>query len=361
VRVGVPGESTTGERRVALVPETVGKLAAQGFELVVEPSAGAAASFPDAAYAEVGATLGDPWDSDAVAKVRKPSAEELERFHSGQLLIGFLEPLSDQAGIDALSARGVTAFAMESIPRITRAQPMDALSSQATVGGYKAALFAAEYLPRFFPMLMTAAGTVPPAKVLVIGAGVAGLQAIATARRLGAVTTGFDVRPVVREQIESLGANWLDLGVTGGEAEGGYARELTAEEMDAQQRALEERIAEFDAVITTAAVPGRPAPKIIPASAVETMRPGSVIVDLAAESGGNCELTEPGEIVERAGVTLVGLTNLPSTMPYHASTLYSRNVQALLLHLAPEGELALDWSDEITSGACVAGKQEVAA
>jgi proton-translocating NAD(P)+ transhydrogenase subunit alpha len=346
---------------VALVPETVGKLAAQGFALVVEPDAGAAASFPNDAYAEAGATLGDPWDSDGVVKVQKPSAEELKRLDAGQLLIGFLEPLSDQAGVDALDARGVIAFAMESITRITRAQPMDALSSQATVGGYKASLLAAEYLPRFFPMLMTAAGTVPPAKVLVIGAGVAGLQAIATARRLGAVTTGFDVRPVVREQIESLGANWLDLGVTGAEAEGGYARELTAEEMEAQQRALEERIADFDAVITTAAVPGRPAPKIIPASAVEAMRPGSVIVDLAAETGGNCELTEPGEIVERAGVTLVGLTNLPSTMPYHASTLYSRNVQALLLHLAPQGELELDWSDEITSGACVAGKQEVAA
>jgi NAD(P) transhydrogenase subunit alpha len=202
---------------------------------------------------------------------------------------------------------------------------------------------------------------VPPAKVLVIGAGVAGLQALATARRLGAVVTGFDVRPVVREQIESLGANWLDLGVTGGEAEGGYARELTAEEMQAQQQALEARIGDFDVVITTAAVPGRAAPKIIPASAVKAMRPGSVIVDLAAETGGNCELTEPGEIVEREGVTLIGVTNLPSSMPLHASTLYARNVQALLLHLAPEGELALDWSDEITSGACVAGKQEVPA
>jgi NAD(P) transhydrogenase subunit alpha len=291
--------------------------------------------------------------------VRKPSAEERGRLRSGQVLIGFLEPLSDQAGVEALAAAGVTAFALESVPRITRAQPMDALSSQATVGGYKAALLAADRLPRFFPMLMTAAGTVPPAKVLVIGAGVAGLQAIATARRLGAVTTGFDVRPVVREQIESLGANWLDLGVTGGETEGGYARELTPEEMQAQQRGLEERISDFDAVITTAAVPGRPAPKIIPASAVEAMRPGSVIVDLAAETGGNCELTEPGEVVERGGVTLVGLTNLASTMPYHASMLYSRNVQALLLHLAPEGELTLDWSDEITSGACVAGRQEV--
>jgi NAD(P) transhydrogenase subunit alpha len=335
MRVGIPRETTEGERRVALVPETVGT--------------------------DAGATLGDPWEADGLLKVRKPSADELGRLRSGQLLIGFLEPLSDPAGVEALAAGGVTAFALESVPRITRAQSMDALSSQATVGGYKAALLAAEHLPRFFPMLMTAAGTVPPAKVLVIGAGVAGLQALATARRLGAVTTGFDVRPVVREQIESLGANWLDLGVTGGEAEGGYARELTTEEMAAQQQALEGRIADFDVVITTAAVPGRPAPKIIPASAVEAMRPGSVIVDLAAETGGNCELTEPGEIVQRAGVTLVGLTNIASTMPYHASTLYSRNVQALLLHLAPEGELTLDWSDEITNGACVAGKKEGAA
>jgi len=360
MRVGVTRETTTGERRVALVPETVAKLVAAGFEIVVEPGAGAPASFPDADYTEAGATLGDPWAADAVAKVRKPSADEVSKLRSGQVLIGFLEPLSDPAGIEMLAGRGVTAFALESIPRTTRAQSMDALSSQATVGGYKAALLAAENLPRFFPMLMTAAGTVPPAKVLVIGAGVAGLQAIATVRRLGAVTTGFDVRPVVREQIESLGANWLDLGVTGAEAEGGYARELTPEEMQAQQAALEERIAGFDAVITTAAVPGRPAPKIIPASAVEAMRPGSVIVDLAADSGGNCELTTPGEVVERGGVTLVGTTNLPSTMPYHASMLYSRNVQALLLHLAPEGSLALDWSDEITSGACVAGKQEAA-
>jgi NAD(P) transhydrogenase subunit alpha len=353
MRVGIPRETTEGERRVALVPETVGKLSGAGFNLVVESGAGEAASFPDGAYSEAGATLGDPWEADGVVKVRKPSPDERERLRSGQLLIAFLEPLSDQAGVEALAERGVTAFALESVPRITRAQAMDALSSQATVGGYKAALLAAEHLPRFFPMLMTAAGTVPPAKVLVIGAGVAGLQAIATARRLGAVTTGFDVRPVVREQIESLGANWLDLGVTGGEAEGGYARELTPEEMAAQQQALEGRIADFDAIITTAAVPGRPAPKIIPASAVEAMRPGSVIVDLAAETGGNCELTEPGTEVERHGVTIVGFTDFASRTPYHASQLYSRNVSALLLHLAPGGELALDFDDEITGGACV--------
>ena len=358
MRVGVARETAPGERRVALVPETAAKLAAAGFEIVVEPGAGAAASFPDEAYAEAGATIGSPWEADAIVSVRTP---DLSHLRSGQLLIGFLDPLGDPAGVEKLAAAGVVAFAMESIPRITRAQSMDALSSQATVGGYKAALLAAETLPRFFPMLITAAGTVPPAKVLVIGAGVAGLQALATARRLGAVVTGFDVRPVVREQIESLGANWLDLGLVGAEGEGGYARELTPEEMQAQQQALEARIADFDAVITTAAVPGRAAPRIIPASAVRAMRVGSVIVDLAAETGGNCELTVPGEIVEREGVMIVGSTNLPSTMPYHASTLYSRNVQALLLHLAPEGTPALDWSDEITAGACVTRPKEAVA
>src|SRR5205807_2357889 len=332
-----------------------------GFDVVVEPGAGQAASFLDADYTGAGVELGDAWAADVLVKVRRPDEQETGRLHDGQLLIGFLEPLSDAAGVEALAGRGVTAFALESVPRITRAQAMDALSSQATVGGYKAALLAAEHLPRFFPMLMTAAGTVPPAKVLIIGAGVAGLQAIATARRLGAVVTGFDVRPVVREQIESLGANWLDLGVAGAEAEGGYARELTSEEMQAQQQALEARIADFDVVITTAAVPGRAAPRIIPASAVGAMRNGSVIVDLAADTGGNCELTQPGEVVEREGVTIVGLTNLPATMPYHASTPHSRNVFALPSHLAPGGELQLDWSDEITAGACVTKKERVPA
>ena len=355
MRVGIARETAPGERRVALVPETAGKLSAAGFDVVVEPGAGASASFPDQAYLDAGAATGSPWEAEVVVAVRRPDPALL---HSGQLLIAYLEPLTDREGVEQLASRGVTAFAMESIPRITRAQSMDALSSQATVGGYKATLLAAEHLPRFFPMLMTAAGTVTPAKVLVIGAGVAGLQAIATARRLGAVVTGFDVRPATQEQIKSLGANWLDLGVGGAEAEGGYARELTPDEMQEQQRSLEERIGEFDVVITTAAVPGRAAPKIIPASAVRAMRPGSVIVDLAAETGGNCELTQPGDVVEREGVTLVGLTNLPSTMPYHASMLYSRNVQALLLHLAPGGELNLDWNDEITAGACVAGKKE---
>jgi NAD(P) transhydrogenase subunit alpha len=361
VRIGVPRELEPGERRVALVPDAVTRLAPGGFEVVLEPGAGAAASFPDDAYAAAGASVSDSvWEADAVAKVRKPTADEVRRLRSGQVLVGFLEPLTDHAGIERLAERGVHAFAMESIPRITRAQPMDALSSQATVSGYKSVLVAADRLPRFFPMLMTAAGTVAPAKVLVLGAGVAGLQAIATAHRLGAVVAGFDVRPVVREQVESLGATFLDLGIIGEETAGGYARELTEEEQQRQQAALEERIPDYDVAITTALVPGRAAPRLIPAGAVARMRPGSVIVDLAAETGGNCELTVPGEIVEREGVTIVGLTNLPSTMPFHASQLYARNVSALLQHLAPEGELVLDWDDEITAGACVT-RAEVAA
>jgi proton-translocating NAD(P)+ transhydrogenase subunit alpha len=361
VRVGVPRETAAGERRVALVPDAVARLAQGGIDVVVEPGAGSAASYPDDLFREAGAALGSPWDAEVVAKVQKPSEQEVERLRDGQVLIGFLQPLIDRQGIERLATRGVIAFAMESIPRITRAQSMDALSSQASVGGYKAVLLAADRLPRFFPMLMTAAGTVPPAKALVLGAGVAGLQAIATARRLGAVVFGFDVRPVVREQVESLGASFLDLGVVGEETESGYARELSEEEQQRQQAALEERIPEFDVVITTAAIPGRPAPRLIPATAVRAMRPGSVIVDLAAETGGNCELTRPGEETVESGVTIVGLTNLPSTMAFDASRLYSRNVIALLQHLAPEGELTLDFEDEITSGACVTRREEVVA
>jgi NAD(P) transhydrogenase subunit alpha len=358
VNVGVPKETAPGERRVALVPDSVASL---GIDVVVEAGAGAGASFADAAYEEAGARVGDPWEADAVVKVQRPSEEELARLHEGALLIAFLQPLSDAAGVERLAARGVIGFALESIPRITRAQSMDALSSQATVSGYKGALLAAERLPKFFPMLMTAAGTVAPAKVLVLGAGVAGLQAIATSRRLGAVVSGFDVRPVVREQIESLGATWLDLGIVGEETSGGYARELSPDEQQAQQQALEERIPDYDAVITTAAIPGRPAPRLISSSTVERMRPGSVIVDLAAETGGNCELTEPGEEVVHAGVTIAGPANLASTMPTHASQLLSRNVTAVLRHLAPEGEPVLDWADEITAGACVTRREEVPA
>jgi NAD(P) transhydrogenase subunit alpha len=358
VRVAVPKESAPGERRVALVPEIVKKLTDAGFEIAVETGAGAEASFSDRAYEEAGASVVSSVEellsqADAVVKVQKPSNEEIELLREGSILIAFLQPLTDRDGIGRLGRRGVIGFALESVPRITRAQPMDALSSQATVSGYKAVLLAAERLPRFFPMLMTAAGTVAPAKVLVLGAGVAGLQAIATARRLGAVVSGFDVRPAVREQVESLGASFLDLSVVGEETEGGYARELTEEDQRRQQEELERRIPEFDVVITTALVPGRPAPKLIPTSAVASMRDGSVIVDLAAEAGGNAEPTVPGEEVVREGVTIVGLTNLASSVPVHASQLYARNVQALLTHLAPDGELALDWDDEVTSGTCV--------
>ena len=362
MRVGVPRETAAGERRVALVPESVPKLTALGLEVAVERGAGHRASFTDDAYAESGAQLvGAALDAELVVKVAPPSVSEVAALSPSAVLVGFLAPLTDPDGVERLREREVTAFAMESIPRISRAQPLDALSSQANVAGYKAAILAADQLPRFFPMLMTAAGTVAPAKVLVLGAGVAGLQAIATARRLGAVVTGFDVRPVVKEQVESLGATFLELSVRGEETEGGYAKELTPEQQAQQQQELAERISEFDAVITTALIPGRPAPRLIPAAAVEAMRPGSVIVDLAAEAGGNCELTTPGEIAVEHDVTIVGLTNLPSTMPYHASQLYSRNVTALIQLLVEDGELKLDWSDEIISGACVAGKQEVAA
>jgi NAD(P) transhydrogenase subunit alpha len=361
LRVGVPREIESDERRVALVPESVLKLTTSGLEVAVGKSAGEAASFPDQAYADAGAELvSDAFDADVVVKVAKPSVEETARVRDGAVLIGFLEPLTDPEGVERLRSRGVTAFAMESIPRITRAQPMDALSSQATVSGYKAVLLAAERLPRFFPMLMTAAGTVTPAKVLVLGAGVAGLQAIATARRLGAVVSGFDVRPVVKEQVESLGASFLELSVRGEETEGGYARELTPEQQAQQQAELAERIADFDVVITTALIPGRPAPRLIPAASVDAMRPGSVVVDLAAEAGGNCELTDPGREITVHGVTIVGLTNLPSTMPYHASQLYSRNVTALLQLLVADGQLNLDWEDDVISGACVT-REKVAA
>jgi proton-translocating NAD(P)+ transhydrogenase subunit alpha len=356
MRVAVPKETAPGERRVALVPETVSKLRAAGFEVRIERGAGLAAGFPDEDYAAAGAELADTGSllpsADALVGVSRPSDEVIASLTEGTVVIGFLDPLTDE-GIARLRERGAVAFAMESIPRVSRAQSMDALSSQATVAGYKAVLLAADRVPRLFPMLMTAAGTIAPVRALVIGAGVAGLQAIATARRLGAVVSAFDVRPAVAEQVESLGAAFLDLGVRAEETAGGYASELAPEQQAQQQSALEERIPDFDVVITTAAVPGRPAPKLIPTSAVERMRPGSVIVDLAAETGGNCEVTVPGEIVEHEGVTVIGTRNLPSTMAFDASQLYSRNVGALLLHLAPEGELTLDWDDEITSGACV--------
>jgi NAD(P) transhydrogenase subunit alpha len=357
--VGVPKESARDERRVALVPDVVRRLKAKGVDVVVEAGAGAQALIPDRLFEEAGATIGDPWSADVVVKVAPPTDEEIARLRDDAILVGFLAPLSSPDSTRALADAGVTAFAMESIPRISRAQAMDALSSQSNVAGYKAALLGAQHATRFYPMLMTAAGTIPPAKVLVLGAGVAGLQALATARRLGAQTTGYDVRPEVAEQVQSLGANWLDLGIEAA-GEGGYARQLTEEERAEQQRALTEAIKGFDVVITTALVPGRPAPKLVTADAVEGMKPGSVIVDLAGETGGNCELTHPGEVVVEHDVTIVSPLNLPSTMPEHASQLYARNVQALLeLFLAEDGSVELNFDDEIVAGACVTRGGEI--
>jgi NAD(P) transhydrogenase subunit alpha len=353
MKVGVPRESADGERRVALVPEVVKRLGGRGVEVVVEAGAGERALIPDALFTDAGAALGDPWGADVVVKVAPPSPEEIGRLQRGGVLVGFLAPRTQPETLQALAEAGVTAFAMEAIPRISRAQSMDALSSQSNVAGYKSALLGAEHATRFYPMLMTAAGTIPPAKVLVLGAGVAGLQALATARRLGAQTTGYDVRPEVAEQVQSLGAQWLDLGLEAA-GEGGYARELTEDERAQQQQALTDAIKGFDVVITTALVPGRPAPKLVTAEAVEGMKPGSVIVDLAGEAGGNCELTEPGQVVVRHDVTIVSPLNLPATMPEHASQLYARNVQALLeLMLDEEGDLHMDFDDEVIAGACV--------
>jgi NAD(P) transhydrogenase subunit alpha len=355
MNVSVPKETAPGERRVALVPEAVDRLVKGGVEVVVEAGAGAGAHQPDSVYERAGAAIGDGFSGDVVAKVAPPSAEEIGRLPRGGVLVGFLQPLTGAETVRALADAEVTSFAMEAIPRITRAQSMDALSSQATVTGYLAALIAAEELPRFFPMLTTAAGTVRPAKVLVLGAGVAGLQAIATARRLGAAVQAFDVRSAVKEQIESLGARFLelDMGLEDAEAAGGYARALTDEEEQRQRELLAEAIGQMDAVICTAAVPGRPAPLLVTAQAVRNMSPGSVIVDLAAEGGGNCELTEPGETVVREDVTIVGPLGLASRMPDHASSLYARNVQSLLGLMVKDGELALDFDDEVIAGACI--------
>ena len=364
VKVSVPKETAERERRVALVPEVVQKLTAGGLEVAVEPGAGAAAHHPDSHYEEAGATVseGAGLSGEVVAKVAPPSAEEIGRLGRDSVVIGFLQPLTAGDTARGLAEAGVTSFAMEAIPRITRAQSMDALSSQATVAGYRAALIAAEELPRFLPMLTTAAGTVRPATVLVLGAGVAGLQAIATARRLGAVVQAFDVRSAVKEQIESLGARFLeiDLGLEDAETAGGYARPLTEEEQQRQRELLADAIEKVDAVISTAAVPGRPAPLLVIEDAVRRMKPGSVIVDLAAETGGNCELTEAGRSVVKNDVTIVGPLNLPSEMPDHASQLYARNVQSLLgLMVDDEGALNLDFEDEIIAGACITRGGEI--
>jgi NAD(P) transhydrogenase subunit alpha len=354
MKLGVPKETAAGETRVALVPDTVRRLTEAGLQVLVEERAGEAAAFPDESYREAGAeVVTDVYDAEVVCKVQRPSPAEIERLAEGALLVALLQPLVDADTARALAARGVTAFSLDAIPRVTRAQPMDALSSQSTVAGYRSVLLAAEHLGKFFPMLTTAAGTIPPAKVLVLGAGVAGLQAIATARRLGAVVSAFDVRPVVKEQVESLGATFLELDVEGAEGVGGYAVALAEDQHRREQTLIARHAHESDAVITTALVPGRAAPILVTEEAVQGMRAGSVIVDLAAEMGGNCEATVPGEVVTRDGVTVVGLTNLPATMPVHASQMYSRNVYAFLANMLEDGELRPDFDDEIVRETCV--------
>ncbi|MCV7028792.1 Re/Si-specific NAD(P)(+) transhydrogenase subunit alpha [Mycobacterium sherrisii] len=349
--IGVPREITDGESRVALVPAVVERLRGAGHELIVETGAGEGALFHDEDYKKAGAVIGDPWSADVVVKVNPPTETEISRMKQGAYLIGFLAPRTRPEVGAQLRRAGVTGFAMEAVPRISRAQTMDALSSQANVAGYQAVLCAAQCLTRFVPMMTTAAGTVKPATALVLGVGVAGLQALATAKRLGARTTGFDVRPEVADQVRSLGAKWLDLGVTAA-GEGGYARALTPEEQADQQRRLTEAIPGFDVVITTALVPGSPAPRLVTAEAVRQMRSGSVVVDLAGEAGGNCELTVPGETVRRHDVTICAPLNLPATMPEHASELYARNIQALLEHML-SGTGTPDLADEILDACCV--------
>jgi NAD(P) transhydrogenase subunit alpha len=366
VKIAVPKESAPGERRVALTPEAAGALVKIGLEVLIEAGAGAGAFHADAAYEQAGARIVPDAaalyrGADVVLKVQKPSFDEVDQMREGTVLISFLNALGSPDLVHRLAARRVTSFGMEGVPRISRAQKMDALSSQANISGYKSGLIAGESLPKFFPMMMTAAGTVFAAKVLVMGAGVAGLQAIATARRLGAQVWGYDVRAAVKEQVESLGAKFLefDLGVADAEDKGGYAKALSADASRRQQELLAERMKDFDVVITTALVPGRPAPRLITKETVAGMRPGAVIVDLAAEAGGNCELTEPDSVVVRHGVTIHGPTNLPATMPVHASQLYARNVSELLRELVKDGALALDFDDEVVKAACVTHGGEV--
>ena len=366
MRIAVPKERAPGERRVALVPEVVASFVKGGHAVVIEHGAGTSAGYTDAAYLAAGATIAPDArtayeGADVVVRVGKPSDEELDGIARGTALVGFLAPLGDPRSVERYAQRGITALSMDAIPRTTKAQAMDALSSQANIGGYKAVLLAASYLPKFFPMLTTAAGTVKPAKALIIGAGVAGLQAIATARRLGAVVTAYDTRAVVAEQVKSLGAKFLDIDVgESGEGQGGYAKELSAEALAKQRAAMVKAIGGSDVVITTAAIPGKRAPILVTAEAVAAMAPGSVIVDLAAETGGNVEGTKPGEVVtSENGVTIVGFLNLPSTLPYDASRLYARNVQSLLDYVTKDGALALDPADEIVAGTTITRDGEI--
>ncbi len=361
VTIGALRESAPQETRVSLVPEVVAKLTRAGARVLMERGAGERSNFPDSLFQSV-----DWADSptrvleqaDVLLTVQAPTVEQIGLLKPTAVVVGYLQPHARAAEVKALRDRRVTSFAVELIPRISRAQSMDALSSQAAIAGYKAVLIAANQLPKFLPMLTTAAGTIRPAQVLVIGAGVAGLQAIATARRLGAVVEAYDVRSATREQVKSLGAKFVDTGVSA-EGTGGYARELTDEERRRQQEALDSRIAAADAVVTTASVPGRPAPKIVSRAAVERMRPGSVIVDIAAEQGGNCELTRAGETVEHQGVRIVGPVNLPGQLAYNASEMYARNLLNFLQPALVKGELAIDWGDEVFAQACLTRDGEI--
>ena len=364
MKVAIPKELAPDERRVALVPDTATKLNAASLEVSVEAGAGAGAYIPDAAYEAAGVKVVKTAaallaDADAVLKVQAPSTEEVDLLKSGSVLISFLQPATQADVVKALARRGVTAFSLELLPRISRAQSMDALSSQASAAGYKAVLMAAGRLGKFFPMMMTAAGTVAPARVLVMGAGVAGLQAIATARRLGAIVSAYDVRPAVKEEVQSLGATFIELALESQQGEGGYAREQSEEFLRKQRELIGEHVAKSDVVITTAAVPGRRAPLLVTGEMVKAMRPGSVIVDLAADTGGNVELTQAGKDLDVGGVTVIGTRNVPSTMPLHASQLFARNVMNLLLHLVKDGAITLDFQDEITKGSCVTHGGEI--
>lgn len=357
MKLAVPAETVSGERRVALVPDVVKRLVAGGWTVVVQSGAGAEAAFTDADYRDAGAEVAADLASCVagaaiVVRVQAPSAEDASHVPDGAVVLSFLQPAAALDALRVLAAKRCSVFSFDLLPRISRAQSMDALSSQATVSGYRAALTAATRLGRFFPMLMTAAGTVPPAKVLVMGAGVAGLQAVATCRRLGAVVRAYDVRAAAKEEAESLGATFVDLGVSA-EGTGGYARELSPDELAAQQQALSDEVARADVVITTAAVPGRRAPVLVTRAMVEAMAPGAVVVDMAADSGGNCEITERGQDVVLGGTTVIGMANPPSGMPTHASALFARNVSNILALFGTDGEVAPNWEDEIVAGTCV--------
>ncbi|MEP7344015.1 MAG: Re/Si-specific NAD(P)(+) transhydrogenase subunit alpha [Gemmatimonadaceae bacterium] len=365
MRIGVPKETTAGERRVALSADIVGRLVKSGHDVHVERGAGSAAFIPDAAYESAGAALVDAataFGADIVTKVQCPTPNEGTLLRDGALLISLLQPAENAAVLESMSARGIRALSLERVPRITRAQSMDILSSQATIAGYKAVLIAAAQSPKLFPMLTTAAGNIPPAKAFVLGAGVAGLQAIATARRLGAMVSGFDIRAAAAEQVLSLGATFVGpKPATDAEAKGGYAREQTEEERRQTMEAMATHLKDQDIVITTAQIPGRSAPRLITQAMVESMRPGAVIVDLAADSGGNCELTRAGETIDHHGVTVIGASNLPASVPFHASLMFSKNVFTLLSHLiSKEGVLTVDPKDEIT-GAMIVTATSVAA